>query len=486
MVYKKFKFNFNNIKENYTKNISLLNNKKIAVIGDVILDEYIKGQAERISPEAPIPVIKVNSKYYSLGGAANVARNLSRLGVNVFLYGLLGNDTSGKIIKNSLKEEKINDNLLKSNKIKTIIKTRVVSDGQQIVRYDQESYFNKIDSLKLLGFLLKNINKFNLIIISDYGKGTVTNVSEISKICRKNSIPLFIDPKGASFQKYAGADLISPNLKEFEKIVGYCSSDKELIQRAFNLMKKFNIKNLLITKGKRGMTFLNNNREYFHIGAENVEVANVVGAGDTVISWIGALSLTEYNLESSIYLANLAAGEVVKLEGTSTLSTDQIYNKLESKNKILDINDLKKNLDFLKKNNKTIVFTNGCFDLIHKGHLEYLKKSKKLGDILIVGLNSDKSVIKLKGQSRPFNSFVDRANILSEFISVDFIVLFNELTPLNLIKLIKPDIITKGGDYAKHEVVGFSFLKKYGGEVKIIKFLKGYSSTKMIKKINNT
>ena len=157
MVYKKFKFNFNNIKENYTKNISLLNNKKIAVIGDVILDEYIKGQAERISPEAPIPVIKVNSKYYSLGGAANVARNLSRLGVNVFLYGLLGNDTSGKIIKNSLKEEKINDNLLKSNKIKTIIKTRVVSDGQQIVRYDQESYFNKIDSLKLLGFLLKNL-----------------------------------------------------------------------------------------------------------------------------------------------------------------------------------------------------------------------------------------------------------------------------------------------------------------------------------------
>ncbi len=468
-------------------NLKLLSKSNILVFGDVMLDRYISGSVDRVSPEAPVPVLKPIKEEIRLGGAANVALNLSSLGSKVSLIGISGKDSSSAQIFNLLKENKIKNGIIKSN-LPTITKLRLLSSKQQLLRVDSEEEFTKEDWNSAKKRFDKSIalNSNNLLIISDYGKGTLQDIPGLIKKAKKFKKIVLVDPKGDNFSKYKGADVITPNFSEFIGEVGAVKSEREITSKAISLIKSLKLGALLVTRGSEGMTLFNKEkgkvvRSDFPTQAQ--EVFDVSGAGDTVIASVAAALSTGLDMTSAVKLANIAAGIVVGKSGTATASVAEIEPHFTGDDLVFSLKEAKRYSAMLRKNEKKVVFTNGCFDILHAGHVHYLEQAKGLGDELVVGLNSDASVKTLKGTSRPINNLQERAKVLSSLKCVDRIVPFADETPIKLIREIKPDVLVKGGDYKVKDVVGHKEIKSWGGEVKIIPLVPGLSTTNIIKKL---
>ena len=445
--------------------------KKITVIGDVMIDWYLHGESSRISPEAPVPVVNFKESKFQLGGAANVANNLKHLEIEPFLIGAIGNDHFGSLLKEHLKAEKIKFNLLTEKSFQTICKQRLMSSNQQLARIDYEKYFHGSKLTNLFNTFIKNIAKTDLIIVSDYGKGTIFNARKLIQSAKKLKKKILIDPKGKDFTKYKGANLITPNKAEFENIMGKVGSKRDLVNKAKKMLEDLNLESLIVTLGSEGMYVLTKSNKKIigdFINAYPQEVFDVSGAGDTTISALGAALSEGNDIFSAAEFANLAASISVSKLGTSTVSKDEVASLEASKG----------------NKEQVIVFTNGCFDIIHSGHLDLLKEARSYGDKLIVGLNSDKSISKLKGPERPIIDQSERKKILSALKFVDEVIIFNEENPLKLIKKLKPSILVKGADYTKEQVIGGEFVESYGGEIKLVKLTKGKSSSKIINKLS--
>ena len=445
--------------------------KKITVIGDVMIDWYLHGESSRISPEAPVPVVNFKESKFQLGGAANVANNLKHLEIEPFLIGAVGKDHFGSLLKEHLKEEKIKFYLLSEQSFQTICKQRLMSSNQQLARIDYEKYFHASKLQNIFNTFIKSIAKTDLIIVSDYGKGTVFNVRKLIQSARKLKKKILIDPKGKDFTKYKGANLITPNKSEFENIMGKVGSKRDLVNKAKKMLEHLNLESLIVTLGSEGMYVLTKSNKKIigdFINAYPQEVFDVSGAGDTTISALGAALSEGNDIFSAAEFANLAASISVSKLGTSTVSKDEVASLEASEG----------------KKEQVIVFTNGCFDIIHSGHLDLLKEARSYGDKLIVGLNSDKSISKLKGPERPIIDQSERKKILSALKFVDEVIIFNEENPLKLIKKLKPSILVKGADYTKEQVIGGEFVESYGGEIKLVKLTKGKSSSKIINKLS--
>jgi D-beta-D-heptose 7-phosphate kinase / D-beta-D-heptose 1-phosphate adenosyltransferase len=468
--------------------------RKVFVLGDLMLDKYCYGDVNRISPEAPIPVIKVLNEKNVLGGAGNVANNLKQLGCNVFLSGVIGKDENGTSLIKLLKEKIINYDGIVLTDRDTTTKNRIIGLHQQMLRIDRENtnWINHVDMEKIKRNFYERIKeKIDVIVISDYEKGVCT-----PDICRfiiaeanKNNIPILIDPKGKNWKKYEGADFIFPNIKEMSLVLNkkIGNSDKEIEVNVKKLLNQFNTKNIIVKRSEKGLSIINSNKA-IHISAKVKEVFDVSGAGDTIISIFAAFLNGGLEYEEIGNLANLAAGYVISKEGTYAISNRELidilnkeYSSFDYNKKIISTDNdvIDKLIKKLKKKNYKIVFTNGCFDIIHNGHVNYLRKAKQFGDILIVGINSDSSAKKIKGEKRPIINEEDRAKLIANFSFVDYILIFQETTPKRIISMIKPDVLVKGGDYNVEEIVG----KDYAKMVKTVPYEKGYSTSQIIKEI---
>ena len=466
----------------------------VLCIGDIILDSYSHGDVKRISPEAPIPVLKINNnKYEVLGGCGNVAKNICGAGSKCHIISVCGDDEESKVLKKLLKDsKKITFNLLTDNSRCTTKKIRFVSGNQQILRVDKE--FNKPISskyeIRILSILKKKIDFFDVIVLSDYSKGLLTNnlIKGIIELSRKKNKLIIVDPKKIDFSPYQGANIITPNFKELlqaskiEKELKKEETPKVVVRLSRKLLKKFNFDAIVTTRSSDGISIVDKKNNYLHLPSKAQEVFDVSGAGDTVIAYIASGIANGRSLFNATEIANDAAGFAVGKFGTTVVNEKDLLIS-NQKNKLCELKEL--NYDLKKYKNKTIGFTNGCFDLIHQGHIFYLKEARKMCDLLILGLNSDNSIKKIKGKDRPILNQIERTEILKNFDFIDKILIFNEETPINLIKKIKPNIIFKGDDYSINEVVGSKEIKKWGGQIKLIKCVKGKSTSNIIRKIKN-
>ncbi len=478
---------------NLTELIKKLEKKNILVIGDVILDNYYFGLSNRISPEAPVPILLEKNNKKILGGAANVALNLVSAGCDVTLLSVVGNDAYGMDILNLLTEGKIDKSLvLKDKTRKTTVKTRFIGqNNMQMFRFDEEDVKNINNDIEkeLIEKYKKIIEKFDIVIISDYNKGllNIENTNKFINIANKNNKKVLIDVKEENVEKYKNAYLLKPNLKELSDITKMkVETEEEIILAAKLLLEKANCKYVLVTRGKDGMTLVNNN-DVKNIKCVSREVYDVTGAGDTVISYLAFSVANNIDIYDAANISSYAAGVKVSKMGTYAVKKEDIIDYIVDSNNILD-EDKIVTIDTLEKilanqKDKKIVFTNGCFDIFHVGHLRYLKESAKYGDILIVGVNTDSSVKRLKGENRPIVCEKERVELLSSLSFVSYIVLFDEDTPYEIIKRIKPDIITKGGDYKVEDIVGSDIVLEKGGKVIICPFVKDKSTTNIIDKI---
>ena len=468
-------------------------NKKpnILVIGDLMIDHYLWGSCDRISPEAPVQVVNVKKESSVLGGAGNVINNLVTLGSVVDVISVIGNDSVANELKSLL--EKIDvptSNLVVENNRKTSKKSRLIASQQQVLRYDMESIddINENSHKQIIQTLEKNIDKYSSIILSDYGKGVLTTnlTKEIIKIANKNNIKVLVDPKGKDYSKYKGSYTLTPNKKEAMEATNIDIKDESsLIEALKSLKTQCELEVSLITLSEQGIAIFDDELTIKPTVAR--EVYDVTGAGDTVIASIAFALGNNLDIKDAIYFANLAAGVVVGKIGSATTTLDEIYeyeyslHKSNSTSHIKTFDEIKTLASKLHNQGKKIVFTNGCFDILHVGHVKYLEVAKSYGDVLILGLNADSSVKKLKGPTRPINTQDDRAYILASLESVDYVVIFEEETPYELIKLIKPHVLVKGGDYEGKEVVG----QDIADELKLVQFVDGKSTTNTIKRIQN-
>ena len=462
---------------------------KILVIGDLMIDQYLWGSSERISPEAPVPIIKITSDSEVLGGAGNVVNNLKKLDSKVDLISVIGNCQTSSDIQDLLVEIGVDTKYLIKQKNRIVSKkSRIIASQQQVVRYDRESS-EDIDQQSesiLIKKLKENISKYEVILVSDYGKGVLT--SKVTKIliqeANANNIKVLVDPKGNDYSKYKGAYLLTPNKKEASEATKINIKDNKSLLRAVSQLKsEFDLDVSLITMSEEGIAVYDN--ELRIKPTITKEVFDVTGAGDTVLSSLGYALACNSSIDEAVEFSNLAAGVVVSKIGSATATLNEIIqhesnlNKSSSINHIKDLIEIKQIADEFRAKNKKIIFTNGCFDILHLGHIKYLESAKSLGDILILGLNSDKSVKSLKGNGRPINSQTDRAYILAALEVVDYVVIFDEDTPYNLIQMIKPDTLVKGGDYKGKTVVGEDIVKN----LVLLEFIEGKSSTKILEKI---
>lgn len=469
-----------------------INKKRILVIGDIMLDNYYFGKSSRISPEAPVPILLEDKNKMVLGGAANVALNLITAGQDVTVMSVIGNDSNGKNMISMFQEKGVNtDLIIKDDSRCTTVKNRYIGqNNMQMFRFDQES--NMPISEKISDELLKkykeNISSFDLIIISDYNKGllNIKNTPEMIKIANLNNKKVIIDIKEPKYQKYYGAYLIKPNLKELSDITNRkIENDNDIESAAKELKRNTNCKYVLVTRGADGMSLLLDDK-MVDISCVSKEVYDVTGAGDTVISYLSVGIANDYDLIDSVNISNYAAGVKVSKMGTYAVTPEDIIDYVIDSNNVLDENKVISAdalSERLKDNTKKIVFTNGCFDIFHVGHLRYLKESANYGDILVVGVNSDASIKRLKGNKRPIVPQNERMELLSSLSFVTYVVPFDEDTPYEIIKKIKPDIITKGGDYNPDEVVGKDVVESRGGKVIICPLVENKSTTNIIDKI---
>ena len=459
------------------------------IIGDIMLDRYVIGDVNRISPEAPVPVFLSQGSKQVLGGAGNVYNNLISLGVKATLISIIGEDNFGNQIQKILKNKKNKKFYLYNEKNKpTTVKTRYSVKGQQLIRIDEEKT-EKLSNLAykfILNRFKKEILKHNVVVLSDYNKGIFNQklTKELIKLCNKSKIPIIVDPKNKDFNIYKNATLITPNQLEASFVTNLpCNNNKETEICAKSIMDRYTIKKVLITRGSEGLSYIGK-KETLHQPTKKIEVFDVSGAGDTVLAILSVCFSNKISIKNSLELANRAAGLVVGKLGTSTISLNELFKEDQLFiNKKCSLLELKKIVADYKRKKYKIGFTNGCFDILHIGHINYLEESKKLCDKLIVAINSDASIKKIKGKNRPINNQEDRAKILSVLSLCDHVIIFNQLTPIQLINSLKPDIITKGGDYKKKNVVGFNEIKKWKGKVHIINYTEGKSTTGILKKL---
>lgn len=454
----------------------------ILVVGDLMIDHYLWGDCDRISPEAPVQVVDIKQEDKRLGGAGNVIANLKSLGARVGVLSVVGDDSRADQIFDLLSEVDYKF-LVKENGRKTSQKSRLMAVSQQIVRFDKESKENITQDSedKLLSKFSEILPQFDGVLLSDYAKGVLT--PRICKEIIKKSKDKFVlvDPKGKDYSKYSGATLLTPNRKEAAIATGIDIKDDFSLKDAIVKLKNdLNLKYSLITLSEKGIAFYDESLEI--IPAIAREVYDVTGAGDTVLAILGYALASKMSIKNATILANKAAAVVVSKVGSATVTLSEIaeYDKFTScwdpLKKIKTVDEI---LEILNANNKQVIFTNGCFDILHAGHVSYLAKAKAIGGVLVLGLNSDASVKRLKGSTRPINSQIARATVLAGLESVDYVVIFDEDTPYELIKKIKPDVLVKGADYANKEVVGSDIAKR----VELIEFKDGFSTTNIIKRI---
>lgn len=459
---------------------------RILVIGDIMLDSYWQGQTRRISPEAPVPVVHVNDQSWRVGGCGNVAINVTSLGASATLVSLIGNDPEGDQLQSLLAASEVVDHCVIDDQIPTTNKLRVMSRHQQLIRLDFEQRSESLDTSALMARYVAALPDVDMVILSDYGKGVLADPQPFIRAATEQGVSVLADPKTSDFSSFDGAFLLTPNQAEFEAVAGYCSSQPILERKARELLSRHNIEGLLITQGERGMTLVTaETTERF--AAQAQEVYDVTGAGDTVIATLATGLASGMSLSDAIFLAGKAAAIVVGRVGTASVTQDDLlHNEQISSNKLSPVNrklvdraQLHRRLQEYRHLGKKIVFTNGCFDLLHIGHVKYLEQASALGDVMVVGVNSDDSVARLKGADRPINSSLDRCQLLAGLASVDLVVEFTEDTPEQLLSTLKPDYLVKGGDYEISEIAG----RQYAGEVVLIDYIDGKSSSNIVSRI---
>ena len=463
----------------------MIEKPNILVIGDLMLDSYLWGNCTRISPEAPVQIVNIDKETSNLGGAGNVINNLKSLDAKVSAISVVGKDKSSKELELLLQDKCIDYLLLKEKKRSTSKKTRIIATHSQVIRFDKENIekISKKSQNKILLKVQDIIKDMDILILSDYNKGILTKslTKKIIKISNKHNVKVIADPKGRDFNKYKNTYLLTPNKKEAQEIIGKDLNTKKDFQKLFDYFKeKLNIKVPLVTLSQNGVSYLENNA-IVNKPTYAKEVFDVTGAGDTIVATLSYFIAKGFSLSDSIEYANKAAGIVVGKIGCATVSLNEVLSSEddEYEGKLKSKIELKTIVAQAKKDNRKVVFTNGCFDILHKGHISYLKEAKKLGDILIIALNSNSSIKKLKGENRPINSIEDRIYMLSAYSFVDFITVFDENTPYDLIKTLSPNILVKGEDYKDKKVVGANLVD----ELKLIKFIKGKSTSSIIDKL---
>jgi len=460
---------------------------RVLVVGDVMLDRYWSGSTSRISPEAPVPVVKVNDIENRAGGAGNVALNIASLTSKASLLGLVGQDNNARALEETLIHKNISTRFTALDSHPTITKLRVLSRHQQLIRLDFEEDFHQVDNSDMLAKYKDALEECDVVVLSDYGKGALSDIRPFIELGRAAGKDVLIDPKGHDFERYRGATLITPNLSEFEAVMGACKDEADLVEKGFELLEKIDLTALLVTRSEKGMTLFQKDLQPIHLAATAREVYDVTGAGDTVISVLAAAKAAGSNLSNATALANTAAALVVAKLGTATVSLAELRREARADQAahtgIMDEDALALMIKESQANGETIVMTNGCFDLLHPGHVSYLKNAKQLGDRLIVAVNSDESVSRLKGPERPINPVSHRMDVLAGLQSVDWVVPFTEDTPQRLIAKLLPNILVKGGDYAIEDIAGGKEVMANGGSVEVLNFEDGCSTSNIINSI---
>ncbi|WP_042151742.1 MULTISPECIES: bifunctional D-glycero-beta-D-manno-heptose-7-phosphate kinase/D-glycero-beta-D-manno-heptose 1-phosphate adenylyltransferase HldE [unclassified Pseudoalteromonas] len=473
----------------FLKNLS---QAKVLVVGDVMVDRYWYGDTGRISPEAPVPVVKVNKLEDKAGGAANVAKNIAHLDGQVSLLGIIGDDEYGRTLNSLLTDENIASQLVVQKDHPTIAKMRIISRHQQVVRLDLEDNFTQQHSQLLLDKLNNIINEYDFVVFSDYNKGSLSLIKEMITVAKNAGKTVLVDPKSKDLSQYAGADFITPNLTEYSAAGGQVGSEEIIADSAREIIKTAKIGAMLLTRSEQGMSLITKDEKH-DFAAQVLEVSDVTGAGDTVIATLSVMLAAGMPAKNSVEVANLAAGIVVGKLGAGTVSPEELGHKLSQylvetgEHYQAPFDDVLQHIEFARQNGETIVFTNGCFDILHAGHVRYLAQAKAKGDRLVVGLNNDESIARLKGPERPINPLEERAMVISALGSVDWVIPFGKLenndTPAKLIEQVKPDILIKGGDYTVDQIAGADFVLANGGKVEVLEFLNGCSTSNVIKKI---
>ncbi len=463
----------------------------VLVVGDLMLDRNWQGDTSRISPEAPVPVVHVKDVEDRPGGAGNVALNIAALGSSVTVMGYTGNDEAAASLKKQLEQANVQCEFEQLADQPTITKLRVLSRHQQLIRLDFEDGFHDLPVEKLLASFVQTLSQHDVVILSDYGKGTLASVQQLIGEAKKAGKKVLIDPKGSDFKKYRGATLITPNWSEFQTVVGDCNSDEDVVTRGLALLVELELEALLVTRGEKGMTLLQPNEAPIHMPTQAQEVFDVTGAGDTVISTLAAGLAAGSSFSEATVLANQAAGLVVAKLGTATISQQELKATLHTLDDMpkgfVTADELDVAITTARVNGEKIVLTNGCFDILHPGHVRYLQQAKDLGDRLVILVNDDASVGRLKGPERPINPLETRAEMLSALACVDWVCAFTEDSPREHICRILPDVLVKGGDYKRIEdIEGHDCVAVAGGATYVLDYVDGCSTTNLIKNIRDT
>lgn len=470
-----------------TLSVPRFDKAQVLVIGDVMLDRYWHGATSRISPEAPVPVVQVQQIEDRPGGAGNVALNIAALGAQATLFGLTGIDEAAAALASRLNAAQVRCDFHAVADHPTITKLRVISRHQQLLRMDFEQPFAQDHAAALADKAMQAIAGSGAVILSDYAKGALADPQPLIRAARAAGVAVLVDPKGDDFSRYRGATLLTPNLSEFEAVAGRCDSEQELVRRGLALVAELALDALLITRGEHGMTLLRPGHPELHLPARAREVFDVTGAGDTVISVLAATLAAGEDLPDAVALANLAAGLVVGKLGTAVISAPElrraVQRELGSSQGVMNVEQLQVAMQDARAHGETVVFTNGCFDILHAGHVGYLQQARRLGQRLVVAVNDDASVTRLKGPGRPINPVERRMAVLAGLEAVDWVVSFDGDTPERLLEILRPDILVKGGDYSKEQVVGWQIVEGYGGKVEVLSFFDDCSTTAIVEKI---
>lgn len=460
---------------------------RVLVAGDVMLDRYWHGATSRISPEAPVPIVHVRDVEERLGGAANVAANILALGASPVLCGIVGDDEAADTLERLLQAHQIEAHLVRVSGRATVTKMRVVSRHQQLIRLDFEDGFGGEEHSRCLAHYVDALSSADAVVLSDYGKGALSEASSFIVPATAAGKPVFVDPKASDFTRYRGATIITPNLAEFETVVGVCRDLDELAVRAEALCRELQLEALLITRSDQGMTLVRPDERPVHVAARSREVYDVTGAGDTVIGVLAAAVAAGESQVQAMELANLAAGVVVTKLGTATASPEALElardESLPSPRGVVTEDELRSIVERARARKESIVMTNGCFDFLHAGHVSYLSRAKVLGDRLVVAVNDDASVKRLKGHGRPVNSLKHRMAVLAGLEAVDWVVPFGEDTPERIIGDVLPDVLVKGGDYRVEEIAGGDRVRASGGQVVVMAIEEECSTSAIIESL---
>jgi len=466
--------------------------RRLLVVGDLMLDKYVWGEVSRISPEAPVPVVHLHHQTHQPGGAANVAMNLARLGAQALVVGFTGADEDEKLLFEGVSANGITPCFVQSAEFPTITKLRIIGGRQQMLRLDHERLAprSEEDQRQLIETVLKHISSCHAVILSDYAKGVLTPMvcQSIIRAARDSGVPVLVDPKSTDFSMYTGATTICPNLGELARAAGFDAQDLEsLLDAAESMVSLYNLDFLTATMSEKGIALVRSGQRVL-VAAQARQVFDVSGAGDTVIAVLALSLASGLEPEVGVRLANIAAGVVVEKLGTVPIEKHELLAALtpelalQAHSKVVSADDLALRVALWKQHGERVVFTNGCFDLLHIGHISVIEQARQLGDRLIVAINSDRSVSDLKGPDRPIVDESARARVLAALASVDAVVVFDDPTPLGLIVDVRPDVIVKGGDYNPETVVGAREVESWGGQVRIVPTVKGFSTTRLIEK----